>query len=163
MLISWLITLVMSVTPGLQIHMGEPCPAHNMDQAGYQINGCMLDDKINLYVSDATNYAVMTHELAHVWDDTMLTNYDRARWRRAANVHRRWTWPEQFNMDHPPAQEYFAESVAQCARWPRAIPSWAGTAYQWRPIASVHRRVCSVIKAIMAEDYGYYIERAENG
>jgi hypothetical protein len=85
--------------------------------------------------------SVLLHELGHVYDLTVLSNKDRGRFRRIMRKPRTNWWKGK-----RPLGEWFAEGYSWCARYTRIVSVRKDAIYRYRPSASQHRQICSLIK-----------------
>ncbi len=85
--------------------------------------------------------SVLLHELGHVYDLTVLSNRDRAEFKKIMRTpNRRW-WSGT-----RPLAEWFAEAYSWCARYSRIVSVDKYAIYKYDPTAKQHRDACSLIK-----------------
>lgn len=99
---------------------------------------------------------VLYHELAHVFDLTVLNTRERARFKRIVGI-RRAGW---FAGALPPA-EWFGDGYALCAMHTRLHGRPRPTPYGYAPAPRAHARVCRLIRSA-AKPHGRRPTRPKN-
>lgn len=126
------------VPPDVQIR-GKVCPGSDPSNVG----GCIWGSA-GIWVNPArplpTRRFSFAHELAHLYDEQLMTDRQRRRYRQIMGDPRTW-W--ETSPPGPPAEQ-FAEAYARCAL-PGRI--WPAPAYGFRPTGRQMRLVCRMLRA----------------
>lgn len=117
----------------------QECPFSSSARGCYDPN----DATIYLNPSSGTTSRVFLHELAHAFDQIVLSPDDRDEYRRLFPQTEGWPWMTADGS--PAAGEWFAESHSRCAADRVNPPSDGDSPYGYAPSAEEHQRVCAWI------------------